>query len=269
MHSVKFYDQITSTLGGTYTPKQEGDALAIVDLTIRNVSGTVFKVSPTYVRLLDNQDNTCSRLMLIIAGQPYELKKLSSEELPAGEEMRGMVVFTVKEGTILDKVSYTTPKPAINISLENLEVSVPPYRMPRIGEVVSGGGIEMRVSSIGSVEKLEKEYGADSEYFNLIWTETAKEGYELVVLDLSIKNVLIEPSLTINPLYVLLIDTESNAYGKVMITIALEGLLHLTELSPGEETWGRLLFSVPAGTVLDRVMYKIGTLGPPVQVSLR
>ncbi|GAF80905.1 unnamed protein product [marine sediment metagenome] len=67
----------------------------------------------------------------------------------------------------------------------------------------------------------------------------------------------------------LLIDTESNAYGKVMLTIALEGILGLTDLSPGEEVWGRLLFSVPAGVELDRVMYKIGTLGPPVQVSLR
>lgn len=103
----------------------------------------------------------------------------------------------------------------------------------------------------------------------LIWTETAKEGYELIVLDLSIKNVLIEPKLTINPLYMLLVDTESKAYGNVALTIALEGLLRLTDISPAEETRGRLLFSVPAGITLDRVMYKLGTLGPPFQVSFR
>ena len=127
----------------------------------------------------------------------------------------------------------------------------------------------MRVSSVGSIEKLETEYGEDSEYFNLVWTETAREGQELVVVDLSIKNVSVRPSVTINPLNVLLIDSESNAYGKVVMTLALEGGLHLTELSPGEETYGRMLFSVPAGTTLDRVMYKIGALGPPVEVSLR
>lgn len=67
----------------------------------------------------------------------------------------------------------------------------------------------------------------------------------------------------------LLIDIESKAYGKVVLTIALEGLLGLTDLSPGEETQGRLLFSVPAGATPDGVMYKIGALGPPVQVSLQ
>lgn len=132
---------------------------------------------------LDNQNKPCSQTILIIAGWPEELKKFASGEIPGGEQRRGMVVFTSKLGTILDRVSYTTPKPAIDISLENLVVSVPSYRMPRIGETARGGGIEMRVSSIGSVEKPEKEYGKDPQYFNLIWTETAKEGYELVVLD--------------------------------------------------------------------------------------
>lgn len=127
VHSVKFYSQITGDLGGTYKPSTDGDVFAIVDLTIRNVSGAILKISPTYVRLLDNQDIHCPRPMLIIAGQPYELKRLSSEELPSGEERRGMVVFTVKEGTILSTVSYTTPKPAIEVSLEDLEVFVPPY----------------------------------------------------------------------------------------------------------------------------------------------
>ena len=268
VHSVKFYDQITGGLGGTYKPKQEGDAFVIVDMSIRNVGGSVLKVSPAYLRLFDNQDNRCSRIMmLIIAGVPYELEKLRSEELSPDEERRGMVIFTAKVGTILDKVSYTTPKPAIDVSLEDLEVSVPPYWMPGIGEVAIGGGIEMRVSSVGSVEKLEKEYG--DEEFKLIWTETAKEGQELVVVDLSIKNVFIEPNITINPLYVLLIDTESKVYNKAVLTIALEGELGLTDLSPGEETTGRLLFSVPADVTLDRVMYKIGALGPPVQVNLR
>jgi hypothetical protein len=138
--------------------------------------------------------------------------------------------------------------------------------MPRIGEVARGGGIEMRVSSVGSIEKLEKEFG--DEEFKLIRTETAKEGQELVVVDLSIKNVFIEPDITINPLYVLLIDTESKAYGEAVLTIALEEELGLTDLSPGEGTTGKLLFSVPAGVTLDRVMYKIGALGPPVQVKL-
>jgi len=62
---------------------------------------------------------------------------------------------------------------------------------------------------------------------------------------------------------------ETHFFGEVVLTIALGGKLRLTDLSPGEETWGKMLFSVPAGVVLDRVMYKIGTLGPRVQVSLR
>ena len=154
VHSVEFYDQITGDLGGTYKPSEEGDVFAIVDLTVRNVSGGVLKVSPAYVRLLDNQDIRCPSPIMIIAGRPYELKKLSSEELPSGEGRRGMEVFTAKEGTVLSTVSYTTPKPVIEVSLEDLEVSVPPYRMPRVGEVARGGGIEMKVSSVGSIEKL-------------------------------------------------------------------------------------------------------------------
>ncbi len=267
IHSVNFYDQITDGERNTHNPFREGDVFAVVDLSIRNVCDFDLKIGARYVGLLDNQNNPCSRTVPMFRGWPYEIKELATEELASDEETRGIVIFTAKEDVIVDSVSYTTPKSTIDISAENLEVSVPPYRMPRIGEVARGGGIEMRVSSVGSIEKLEKEYG--DEEFKLIWTETAKEGYELVVVDLSIKNVFIEPDITINPLYVLLIDTESNAYGKVVLTIALEGELGLTDLSSGEKTTGRLLFSVPTGVTLDRVMYKIGALGPPVQVSLR
>lgn len=265
VHSVRFYDQITGGLGGTYRPKQEGDVFVIVDLAVRNESGSVLKVSPAYLRLIDAQDESCPRTMLIIAGNPYDLKTLKSEEVSPGGEGTGMVVFTAKAGTTLAKVVCTTPKPAVEVSLDGLVVSVPSYRMPRIGEVASGGGIEMVVTSMGGIEKLEKEYG---EEFKLVWTEKAKEGQELVLVDIRFKNVSIEPNIAINPLNVLLVDKESQAYGRAIV-IALEGQLHVSELSPGEETSGRMLFSMPAGTVLDRLMYKIGALGPPVQVSLR
>ena len=266
IHSVNFYDQITDGEGNTHNPFREGDVFAVVDLSIRNACDSDLKVGPRYVGLLDNQNRPCSRAMPRFRGWPYGIKELATEELAPDEETRGIVIFTAKEEAIVDSVSYTTPKSTIETSAEELEVSVPPYRMPRIGEVARGGGIEMRVSSVGSIEKLEKEFG--DEEFKLIRTETAKEGQELVVVDLSIKNVFIEPNITINPLYVLLIDTESKVYGKAVLTIALEGELGLTDLSPGEETTGRLLFSVPAGVTLDRVMYKIGALGPPVQVKL-
>lgn len=268
VHSVNFYDQITSNMGSTYKPSKAGEVFVIVDMTINNVSGDILNISPTYVQLVDNVNDQCSRTTVIIIGRPYELNTLSSEEIPTGDERGGMVVFTAKPGTILSRVSYTKTEPIINIDLEELEVTIPEYVMPRIGEVARGGGIEMRVDSVSTLEELKEDYGEDSEYFKLIWTETAREGYQLLIVDLSIRNILIEPNLTVNPLYVLLIDTESNAYDKVMITLALEGQLKLTDLSPGEEVFGRLLFHVPIGADIDRVLYKIGTLGPAVQVSL-
>ena len=61
VHSVEFYDQITGGLGGTYKPSEEGDVFAIVDLTVRNVSGAVLKVSPTY--RCDTQFNSAPRVV--------------------------------------------------------------------------------------------------------------------------------------------------------------------------------------------------------------
>ena len=84
-----------------------------------------------------------------------------------------------------------------------------------------------------------------------------------------LKNVSIEPDATVNPLNVILMDTEPKAYGEAIMTISLEGKFRPTDLSLGEETQGRMRFSVPASVVLNQVVYKIGTLGPPVQVNLR
>ncbi len=84
-----------------------------------------------------------------------------------------------------------------------------------------------------------------------------------------LKNASIEPDATVNPLNVILMDTEPKAYGEALKTISLEGKRRLTNLFLGEETQGRMRFSVPAGLVLNQVIYKIGALGPPVQVNLR
>jgi len=269
LNSVEFCEQITDAEGNTHKPFMEGYIYCVVDLTIRNASESVLSAKSQRVFLYDDIGVPRGHTVLRLNGWPYQTEEFDSKELAPDEEIRGIVIYLVEDETKIESVDYISPESTIEISLEGLEVSPPPYTMPQIGEVSGGGGIEMRVSSVGSIEKLEKEYGEDSEYFNLVLTETAKEGGELVVLDLSIKNVSVKPSVTINPLNVLLIDSESNAYGKVVMTLALEGELHLAELSPGEETSGRMLFSVPAGTVLDRIMYKIGALGPPVQVSLR
>jgi len=270
LNSVEFYEQITDAEGNTHQPFMEGYIYCVVDLTIRNASESVLSAEPYRIFLYDDIGVPRGCTWLRLSGWPYQTEELDSKELAPDEEMRGIVIYQVEDETKIQSVDYISPESTIEISLEGLEVSVPPYTMPRIGETASGGGIEMRVSSVGSIEKLEKEFGEkDAEYFNLVLTETAREGEELVVVDLSIKNVSVRPSVTINPLNVLLIDSESNAYGKVVMTLALEGELHLAELSPGEETFGRMLFSVPAGTALNRVMYKIGALGPPVQVSLR
>jgi len=269
LNSVEFCEQITDAEGNTHKPSMEGYIYCVVDLTIRNASESVLSAKSQRVFLYDDIGVPRGHIMLRLNGWPYQTEEFDSKELAPDEEIRGIVIYLVEDETKIESVDYISPESTIEISLEGLEASVPPYRMPQIGEVSGGGGIEMRVSSVGSIEKLETEYGEDSEYFNLVWTETAREGEELVVVDLSIKNVSVRPSITINPLNVLLIDSESNAYGKVVMTLALEGELHLAELSPGEETFGRMLFSMPVGTTLDRVMYKIGALGPPVEVSLR
>jgi len=267
VHSVNFCDQITDGEGNIHKPLREGNVFAVVDLSIRNISGSTLKVGPPYVLLLDKEDRPCSRSMLRIRGWPYEVQELDKEELAPTEETRGIVIFDTKGEAFVSKVSYSTPESTIKVSLEGLEVSVPPYRMPGLGGTARGGGIAMKVNNVMAIEELKTEYG--EEKVKLILTQTAKEGYQLVVIDLAIKNVSIEPDIKINPLNVLLIDTKSKAYGKVMLTVALGDELSVAELSPGDEVWGKLLFNVPKGVELDRVMYKIGALGPPVQVSIR
>ncbi len=270
VNSVKFYSQISSYYGNIYKPRQEGEVFAVVEMTVKNASKSPVEVGARFINVYDNQNDLLPSYALgRLAGLPYDLKKFTDEQLAVGSELRGMVVYTIKNGASLSKVVYTTPSPQIEIGLNNMQVAVPAYTMPGIGQAASGGGIEMKVNSIGSMQNVEQQYsGSELQAIKA----GVKSGEKLAVVDLTLKNVLISPDIPdipVDSINVLILDSESRSYGEISLAAPPKDKLPATSLALNKEISGKVFFSIPSAVTLDRVMYKIGTFGPPLQVSLK
>jgi len=199
VHSVEFYDQITGGLGGVYSPGQEGYVFPIVDLTVRNISGSTLDISRTDVDLVDSEGDDCSRPMLIIAGWPNDLTELESGPLPAGETRSGMVVFTAEEGALLDKVVCAVGRPHIEFGLTELD-----------REKTDG----LATVTLNSVEFCEQITDAESNTH-----QPFMEGYIYCVVDLTIRNVS-DSVLSVGPQRVFLYDDIGVPRSRAMLMLS-------------------------------------------------
>lgn len=259
VNDVKFYDEYTLpvVLGSVQKPEGENNLFVFANVTVENLGGEAREVNS--FRLFDASGKEYAP-PIIIKPLPETQKLDIGETLGAGQKAEGMVVYIIAKDTVLDRITYMS-QPPVEISLDSLTATTPPPApLPKIGETASGGGVEMIVHSIDTPSVLTSGY----------FSTTPAPGSKIVVIDVTLKNVSIQPVHTVNPLdfYLLGENNKLTMGGELALGMALEEKLKLTDLPPGSAVRGKIVYTMPAATPVKGVYYNIEVLGPPVQVDV-
>jgi Domain of unknown function (DUF4352) len=262
VHRVMFYDQVTTVLGSTLTPKSKNDVFAIVDLTVTNLKGTALRVGSEDVRLASTGSQAEQPARVMTYEFPGDFVELSSKGLAVGKSVRGMVAFSATKGTTLDRVRFGISSP-LDVGLEGMKVALPPAkRPPGLGHKAKGGGLAIVVHSVSHPAQLT----------NGGWTTTARSGFKLCVVDITVQNRTVKPTYTCNELYVIVVDSKHELHwkgGSLVLGMPLSQQLPLKKLKPGQAARGKVVFSLPVKRTAVSVRYKVGVLGPPLEVQVR
>lgn len=259
VNDVKFYDEYTLpvVLGNGQKPEGENNLFVLVNATVENL-GTEVKETSVFTIFDSSGIEHFSQLTVI---PPPETAILDiGKPVDPGGKVEGTLMFIIPEGTVLDRVAYQS-QPVAEISLDSLTAFTPPPQpIPKMGQSATGGGVEMIVYSITTPAVLEDKY----------LTTSPPPGGKLVVIDVSLKNISIQPKHTVNPLEYFLIDANDKLIrgGELAWGMPLEEKLQMTDLPPGSAARGKIVFTVPAATAVTGVYYNIEVLGPPVQVDV-
>ncbi|MFA6002207.1 MAG: DUF4352 domain-containing protein [Thermoleophilia bacterium] len=258
VNDIQFYDQYCDTwlLGGVKKPKDENSLFALVTLTVENLGNEPQKIKR--VKLIDANGQDADELIGL--GLP-EIKDLKADEvINPGAQITVTDVYVVPKGSVWDRVSFSADPP-IDISLESREATMPPPPpLAKIGEPAESGGVEMTVNSVTTPEQLT--HG--------IITQSAKPGSKLVLLDVTLKNVSIQPSHSSNEDNLMLIDANNKTSNNIVVYLGIpvEEVLPLKDLAPGESVRGKVLRTVPADAVLSKLQYVFPKMGPPPEVDI-
>lgn len=260
VHAIKFYDEVTSESGVVIKPDSRKDVFIVADLTIRNDQDTITRVDPQSVRLVrEGGDYQIAAPTSSTRSLPRDFTALRARPLGVGKQVRGMVVFVMARGTVLEKMVYVTD-PEIGISLAEMTVRAPEReKPPRIGQTAEAGGLALKVRSVTYPTKLTHGW----------WTTTAKKGSKMVVVDLTLKNLDRTPAYKIDPYDVVVIDSRGRYHvaSFSIMGMASSAMLHAKRLKPGMSVGGKIVTSIGKRTKVKTIRYEVGVMGPPLEVS--
>lgn len=259
VNDVSFYDEYTLpvVLGSVQVPEGENNLFIVINVTVENLGSEARDINS--FRLFDTSGNEYNP-PIIIKPIPETDRLDTGQSLGPGEKAEGVVMFIAAQGTVLDRIAYMS-QPPVEVSLDGLTVNAPPPApVPKIGEAASGGGVEMIVHSIDTPSVLTSEY----------FSTTPAPGSKLVVIDVTLKNVSIQPVHTVNPLDFFILDENQKLTmgGELALGMPVEEKLKLTDLAPGSAVRGKIVYTMPAATPVTGVYYNIEVLGPPVEVDV-
>ena len=263
VHSIKTYSKITTEDGDVLTMTAPNNVYLIVDLTVRNLQDTAFRVDPGNVHLVKSDDKYWAG----DTGQwssdfPAEFKALEADSLAAGKKVRGMVAYGVPKGTELKSVTYVAD-PDIVIGLDGMMVEAPPAkRAPKVAGTAKGGGLAFTVSSVKYPNSLTDG----------VWTTSAKSGNKLVLVKVTVRNVDRKPPYKVDPLAIAIVDASGDRWGpfnRSDLGLSDSEQFPMKRLKPGAKASGKVVISVPKNAKLMAVRYEVGVLGPPVEVRVR
>lgn len=256
---VQFYDQfsIPIIVGGVKKPEKENQLFAIVYLAIENKSSEQQEVRK--IQLTDKTGNKYS--VPVTVSPPIASTWFLNQTIPPGEQMAGAAWFIVPEGAQLDRLFYASD-PQVEISLESVTATRPASKpLPKTGEVASGGGIEMTVNSVSFPESLT--------YKLLVYKPNP--GNKMMLLDVTVKNISIQPNYKTDPKDMCLIDPSGKSYTEARLVLGIPDSekFQIVDLAPGSEKRGKIAITYPDSAVIKTFRYdNLRVLGPPVEVDV-
>ncbi len=258
VHSVKFYDQIWNSLGQETVPKEKGDVFAVVDLTVKSVKEKDLKTWFGMWRLAIKGEKTLAQPTLMTMA-PAILNELESKTLNPGQSAKGTVTFSVAKGAELEQFVINV-KPEIKVGLAPMKAEVPAAKpLPAIGQPAEASGLQMTLNSVTFPASVSEG----------LWTNTPKAGQKLCYIDMTLKNLSIEPKFTSNSMDVSAVDANNQVFSALMLHLGVPNDMLVTDVAPGQEYRANALISVAADADIAKIRYTIGTLGPPLEASAK
>jgi len=251
----------TSAYGYTLTPLRiddpaepgvlfepvDGKRLIAVEIIVANISGEVLKANPLNVQLI------------VMGGNVFDLEllgvdnRMASVSLYPGERVQGWVAYLIPEGAVPAKLvmkSSILNDNDLEVKLDRPPVDhvsapiefVPRTETTKIGSSIQVMGYEMVVNNV-----------EDPTTPGALFTPV--DGYKLVAVDVTLRNISGSAKLDVNALNVSLVDTDGFMYACELL--AKDDSIGFAELAVGEQIQGWLAFLIHEDAAPAYIKYQI------------
>ena len=224
---------------------EAGKRLVAVEIIVGNLSGTKLSVNPLNTTLLDSEGFTYQADLGARDGQ------ISTLELGAGEKLRGWIAFQIPEAAQLASLKFATslfggedlkvgllPPPAGYTPL-TADIARRAPQLAKLGDVVEVGGYSLSAVTVEDPAKPGLIYQPE-------------KGTRLVAVEIVVGNVS-GPELSVNPLYVVLVDSEGFLYEAELA--GRDGQIDTVKINSGEKVKGWVAFQVPENATLESIKF--------------
>lgn len=232
---------------GILYQSQEGKKLVAIDVIISNLSGDPFSANPMNAILLDGDGYTYQPEL---GGTDNDL---SAVNLNSGEQAKGTISFTIPKDAKPASLKYSIT--AINIDYLKVNLAEPPaghqtvtYTLTpnipssKLGDVIEQFGYSLTANTLEDPSKPGILY-------------TAKQGYKLVAVELTLGNVSGSNALSVNPLFAYLVDTNGFIYSPELG--GRDGAINSVDINVGEKAKGWVSFTIPKNAVPAYIKYEV------------
>jgi hypothetical protein len=194
---VRFARQVTGFFPKVNQPA-DGYLWAFVDMEVTNTSKAAAEPYTGFVVSLSTKDGKgCTPGPPIMANGPSDFQHLGSiQSLDAGETDTGSVAFYVKEGAELGSVRLSTfdsNKGDVEVSVSGTVAEAPVEEIVALGTEAVVDGVGLTVHGIRTAAKYSYKSGI------MTYSSTPQKGNTFLEVDMSVRNVGREPTLTVGP----------------------------------------------------------------------
>ena len=236
-----------ATPGGLYQVKP-GKKLIAVEIIVGNISGKPIGVNPLNVTLFDSEGFAHQTEL---GGRDNQIE---TTHLYQGEKVRGWIAFEVPEATKAVSIKYRIeifgnqfiqasliPPIAGHETIAQSESLPLVNSLPKIGEIAEGFGYSISATNVENPTQPSNLY-------------EPRTGYKLVAVEIIAGNVSGE-ILSVNPLYVVLIDADGFVYRAELG--GRDGQIATGKLSAGEKIKGWVAFTILENAIPSRIRYEL------------
>ena len=214
---------------------ETGKKLVAVEVIISNVSGDVLGVNALNATLLDNDGFVYQAELGGVDDQ------IGTLDLNPGEQVRGWISFKISENATAAKIKYSTetfvskflqasltPPPGGHTQIAlSLTPTIP---SSKLGDVVEQFGYSLSATNV-----------EDPTSPGILYSPI--QGYKLVAVEITLGNVSGAKSLSVNPLYAYLVDSNGFVYWAELG--GRDSQIDTMDLNVGEKAKGWVSFTIP------------------------